>query len=58
MFFSQGCGNAKTPTEAARYIEGFAARKWPEKTQRTDSELVADLMRKISTERIPEDVPA
>jgi|SRR5882724_1156057 len=30
LFGASGCGNAKTVEEAARYIEAFVERKWPE----------------------------
>jgi len=30
LFYSNGCGEAKTPNQAADYIERFVARKWPE----------------------------
>jgi hypothetical protein len=30
LFDAEGCNNAQTSTEAADYIEAFAARKWPE----------------------------
>lgn len=30
LFRDDGCGNAKTPLEAADYIESFVARKWPQ----------------------------
>ena len=29
LFSARGCANAKTPLQAARYIEDFVRRKWP-----------------------------
>lgn len=28
LFYARGCGDAKTPNQAAEYIERFVARKW------------------------------
>ncbi len=32
IFEIHGCGDAQTPMQAAQYIEGFVARKYPEAT--------------------------
>ena len=29
LFTAEGCANAKTPLQAAQYIEEFVRRKWP-----------------------------
>ncbi len=55
LFNTNGCGNAGNAIAAADYLEKFAREKWPE-PRRTDSDLVSDLMTRVTSgERIPED---
>ena len=53
LFCAHGCDDAKTPMEAAMYIERFAAHKWPEET--TLDPAFARLRSTLETHKIAEE---
>ena len=61
LFGTDGCGQARTTEQAARYIEAFVDRKYPgyrQAAQQAAEQASAEQVAECVPERVPELVPA